>query len=236
MDKEEQREKLFEAMLAVAIEEDFENRIKQLPSEEELAKTHPLTPELEARMEKVIKKYRRKMKIPVMTHIAGKIAVGILFLFVISFGVLMSVEASRVHVLNTIMEYKKEFIRFSFSNDNTDIQESPYRLLYIPNGFEEKETVQAGTGFSTKYKNSQGIEIIFDQVPLQESGAFSVDNENNDYSEIKIGGNTGYLLEGKTESDRTIIIWRNNTYHFKLISCINKNELLKMAESVAENR
>ncbi|MDD2497392.1 MAG: hypothetical protein PHY90_04560 [Desulfitobacteriaceae bacterium] len=44
MNKEEQREKLFEAMLAVAIEEDFENRIKQLPSEEELAKIHPLLP------------------------------------------------------------------------------------------------------------------------------------------------------------------------------------------------
>jgi hypothetical protein len=196
MDKKEQQEKLFEAILAVAIEEDFENRIKQLPSEEDLAKTHPLSPELEARMENVIKKYRRKTKIPAMTHIVGKLAVGMIFLFVLSFGVLMGVEASRVHILNTIMEYKKEFIQFNFNEGNDDIQESPYRLLYIPSGFEEKETVQAGSGLTTRYKNSQGIEIIFDQVPL-DSGTFAVDNENNGYSEIKIDGDTGYLLEGK---------------------------------------
>lgn len=236
MDKEKQQEKLFEAMLSVAIEEDFENRMKQFPSEEELAKAYPLSPEFEARMEKTIKNYQRKKKVLPMMRIAGKIAVGIIFLFVISFGVLMSVEASRVHVLNTIMEYQKEFIRFNFGEENTDIRKSPYRLLYIPKGFEETETLPAGSGFTTKYVNSQGMEIIFDQTPLQESGSSSVDNENSVYSEIKVGGYPGDLLEGKTESDRTIIIWQNNTYHFKLISYIDKNELLKIAESVAVNQ
>lgn len=233
MDKKEQQEKLFEAILAVAIEEDFENRIMQLPSEEELAKNHSLSPEFEARMEKAIKKYHRKTKIPPMMHIVGKIVVGMIFLIALSFGILMSVEATRVHVLNTIMEHKKEFIQFSFNEGNDDIQESPYRLLYIPNGFEEIETVQAGLGYTTRYQNSQDVEIIFDQVPL-DSGTFAVDNENNIYREIKIDDNTGYLLERKTESDRTIIIWRNNTYHFKLISYMDKGELIKMAESIAE--
>ncbi|ATW26329.1 sigma-70 family RNA polymerase sigma factor [Candidatus Formimonas warabiya] len=236
MNKEQQQEKLFDAMLAIALEEDFEKRMEQLPSEEELAKIHPVSLELTARMEKTIKNYRHKTRIRQMTRFGGKIAAVVAILLVGSFGVLMSVEASRVQVLNTIMEYQKEFIRFSFKEENTDFQKSPYRLGYIPDGFKEKETRKAGAGFTTKYLNSQGNEIIFDQTPLKESGSMAVDNENTNFMKIDIGGYPAYLFEGKTKADRTIIIWRNSVYHFELISYLDKNELLKIAESVAVNK
>lgn len=230
------KEKLFEAMLAAAVEEDFEQKMGQLPSEEEMAESHPLSLELAARMEKTIKHYRRKTRIRQITRLAGKTAAAILILSIGFFGVLMSVEASRVQILNAIMEYKKEFIRFRFGEENTDVQKSPYRPRYVPNGFQEIETGKAGAGFTTKYADDQGNGIIFDQAPLQESGSVSVDNENSIYREIKIGGYPAYLFEGKTKEDRTMLLWQNSTYHFKLISYIDKNELLKMAESVAVNK
>lgn len=236
MDQEKQQEKLFEAMLAIALEEDFEQKMSQFPSEKELAKIHPLSPELTARMEKTIRDYRRKTKIRQITRCTGKIAAGIIILVLGSFGALMSVEASRIHILNTIIEYQKKFIQFNFQEENPDIQEVPYRPMYIPDGFEEKETRKAGSGFTTKYGDYQENEIIFDQILLEEGGSISVDNENSIYNEINIGGYPAYLFEGKTEEDRTIILWQNSVYRFELSSRIDKSQLLKMAESVALNK
>lgn len=105
---------------------------------------------------------------------------------------------------------------------------------YLPEGFEEVER-DVGIFASFTYENSGGERIYYTHMLLRQGGAIGLDNEHSTRSSITVNGMTGYLYTGITESDpNTVLLFdEENGFVYNFFSIVDKNELLKMAESLA---
>lgn len=219
---------LFDAMLKAAIAEAFERDIDALPKSDALEAYEP-SPDLDKRIGSLIKKSYWRIKAKRLTRGLGKAAACLCILLTITSAVLMSVGATRNAIFNAIIKWHEKYteIRFGESSENMSF----YRPTYLPEGFSEK-TVEAGVNFTTIiYRNSSGERIAFDQQSA-DGGVNLVDSENTEYTEVLLMGNTGYLFKAKTENDSNILIWEQNGIVLELVSTIESEELLRIAESV----
>ena len=105
---------------------------------------------------------------------------------------------------------------------------------YLPEGFEEVER-DVGIFASFTYENSGGERIYYTHMLLRQGGSIGLDNEHSTRSSITVNGMTGYLYTGITESDpNTVLLFdEENGFVYSFFSIVDKNELLKMAESLA---
>lgn len=81
MTDRDQNEKLFDALLDVAVSQAFQEEMKQLPSNEELNVAYKPSPELDTRIKKHIDKSRRKAKRKHFAKSSGKAVAYIAIVF-----------------------------------------------------------------------------------------------------------------------------------------------------------
>lgn len=238
MNKLELNNRLFETILTAAVEENFQRELKALPSEEALRNEFTPSPELKQRIQKIIKKSYHQLVRRKAAAIAKKAAVIIAIIIPISLASLLSVEASRIAIFNTVVEWKSDYVNIYFQ-ENSSGQSSQdtngnnlYKPQYLPDGFIEIETVKFGATQRIKYQNDKNVSIIFDQTPLSEGGTTILDREHTIYKEIILNGRKASLFAAKTPEDKTYIVWQSSKTSFKLYSIIDEKELIKMAENI----
>jgi len=145
---------------------------------------------------------------------------------------LLSVEATRNVIFNTIIEWHEKYTKVEFKDSATDSKQSGvYQPSYLPQGFSQTSLTKLGNVHMLIYSNDTGETIIFSQW-IYGSGASSVDNENKKYSEIEISGNKAYLFEAITEEDSNVLTWQAVGMVFELTSPIDSKELIHIAESL----
>lgn len=231
----DQNEKLFDALLDVAVSQAFQEEMKQLPSNEELKVAYKPSPEMDTRIKKHIDKSRRKAKIKHFAKSSGKAVAYIAIVFTLLTTVALSVEATRNAIFNAIIEWQDKYtsIQFKDSGETKDIKQSGlYYPTYIPEGFKETATEKFGNTIMLVYANEAGEEILFDQNS-DGTGKTSVDNENTIYREIEISGNEAHLFEGMKEEDANVLIWESGGVVFGLTSSsVDSAELIRMGESI----
>jgi len=238
MDKVNLRGKLFDAILESAVKDDFEQELEKMPSEEDLVKEYSLSAGLQEKINKIIANGRRKMRLQKVRRISKKAAVIIAVIIPVTLAGLFSVEASRNAIFNSILNWQSDHATIHFE-DNTSSQapqsiltDGLYKAVYLPNGFTEGKPTKMGTSAQIVYQNKDQTTILFDQSPVSEEGSLSIDTEHTVYSELTINGYKASLFAGKTSKDNTVLVWRNKTNSFTLISTIDKDELLKIAENI----
>ena len=238
MDKVNLRGKLFDTILESAVKDDFEQELEKMPSEEDLAKEYSLSSGLQEKINKIIANGRRKIRLQKIRRISKKAAVIVAVIIPITLAGLFSVEASRTAIFNAILDWQSDHatIHFEDSTSSQAPQSMPvdafYKPVYLPDGFTEGKTTKMGTSVHIVYQNKDQTTLLFDQSPVSEEGSISIDTEHTVYSEITIDGYKASLFTGKTSKDNTVLVWRNKTNSFTLISTINKDELLKIAENI----
>ncbi len=159
----------------------------------------------------------------------------VIVLIVLSLGFVstMSIEAVRVAVWETIVEWYEEKIYFAYQNvGDTDI---PDRIL------EYKEPVLAGwiryEAGKTEYNlaveyEREGDLITYTQNLLDDYDVF-LSNHNTEMKDIVVNGYPGIVSVFTTEGVTvTTIIWHDNEYVYKMSSDLSYEELLKRAESI----
>jgi hypothetical protein len=241
--KEKAKEKMFEAMLEYAGACHAENIANEMKAEDELEEQIPFPPDLDARMRKLISRQDRKESfIKVRTtaaRILPKVAIFFFAAFV-SFTILVtSVEAFRTKVLNFIIEVGKEYTSIDLKESDSDASskgvsgippdwKGVYVPAFVPEGF---KITKAESLMFTKiihYSNDNGQLIVYQQHNGENTN-IRVDTENAVSEEILINGLEGLLFEKK---GTTTLVWHNNDFSFSLMSEIDKDELIKMAESI----
>jgi hypothetical protein len=226
----ERNEQLFDAMLRASITDAFERDMNALPDYDALY-AHQPSPALDRRIDRLIKKSYLRIKAKRFTSRLGKAAAFFCILLTVASVILMSVSATRNAIFNAILKWHEQYTEIRFGESS---ERHFYRPAYLPAGFSE-QTFEAGDNYTTiVYKNSNGEKLVLDQQAA-DTGVNLVDNENTDYSEIQIHGNTGYLFKAKTESDANIVIWEQNGIVLELISTLESDELLRVAESMKNN-
>ncbi len=232
MKKTELNDRLFDTVLKAAAEEDFRRGLDSMPAEKELRPEYLPSPALKQKIRQAIKKGNRRAVAQKILKAAKKAAVIAVILISVVMGSLLSVEASRNAIFNSVLEWKADHVDIYFRQKESPPEDTGmYKPQYIPEGFVESESKKASSTQRTVYQNENGELITFDQVPLS-SEKTAMDNEHSKYQEITINGQKAYLLEAKTPADKTQILWQTDKTSFKLSSKIDKKELIQMAESM----
>jgi hypothetical protein len=216
-------------MLRIAAGEAFEKEMSELPSEEELNKEYKPSPELDRRIDDILKDSLRKSKRHGRVKKFRRAAACVCVFFAVSAAVLMSVSATRTAIFNAFMNIREKYTEIQFKDSEKD--GGLYRPAYLPEGFSESSNVTFSKATMLTYTNEAGEEILFTQAPA-DTGSLSVDNETMTYLEVKINGEAAYLFVSQSEDDINILVWETNGVMLELTSKISSDELVKIAENI----
>ncbi len=234
MNKDKLNRQLFETMLKAALEEDFQRELDTLAPEADLKKEYQPSSELVLKIREAAKKEKRRGRQNKIVQAAKKAAVVTAILIPVTFGGLLSVEASRTVIFNSIMEWKADHVDLYFQPESQipeDKGDVLYKPTYLPDGFREKESVKVGATQRITYENDSKEPIIFDQTSIV-NGKKSLDTEHKELKEIIINGNKAYFFTSDKFDKRNHIIWQDNNTSFNLSSTICQKELIKIMQSV----
>jgi hypothetical protein len=98
----------------------------------------------------------------------------------------------------------------------------------VPHGFKISKVESQEVTKIIQYTNDKGDFIIFSQSS-NENTDMMVDTENAITQKIDINGYEGILVQ---KNGLNTIIWRKDNNLFSLMSKIDKNELIKAANSI----
>ena len=206
--------------------------IDSLPKEEALF--HNFSKGFQKKMNKLIRQERRSPFIKTFVNYSRKVAIIFLIFISIAFATTMSVEAYRVRFFEVVIEVWEEFTSIIF-NDKQNIDDGkliPVNPTYIPDNFKIIEHEINSYEQFIYWQNDNGIEIMFEQAKIT-ANSIITDTEGIDIEELLIGEQKIIYFTNKNINQ---IYWNDSNYIYTIISEYDKNELLKMVESIINNK
>lgn len=201
-------------------------------SEKESKEKHAFSDEFKDRMIKLIAYEKRRTRIKNTMYYFKKAVAVLLVVLTVVFASTMSVKAWRVKLFNTIINIFDKFseIRYEDVDKNIDnIEDNTFFPPgYVPEGFKLDKENTNFFGQLIIYKNKNGEEIVFEQYKL-ENRRMIIDTEGTELESIIIHDYEAYFYSNKGINN---ILWNDGYYGFIISSSINKEEIIKIAESV----
>lgn len=224
----ERNDMLFDALLKAAVREAYEKELDALTDEAKQRGNVP-SPALDKRIEGLIKRSSRKIKVKRFAKGAGKAAACLCILLAVSSVILMSVEATRIAIFNAVLSWHAQYTEIEYGA--SDAKAGIYRPAYLPAGYHEQELRPAGIITMIVYENEAGDQIVFTQEEAGH-GKTAVDNEHTDYSKVQVSGNEGHLFQAQDEGNASILIWEDHGIVFNLIAVLDGEELIRIGDSI----
>ena len=206
--------------------------IDSLPKEEALS--HNFSKRFQKKMKKLIRQERKSPFIKTFVNYSRKVAIIFLIFISIAFATTMSVEAYRVRFFEVVIEVWEEFTSIIFK-DKQNIDDGkliPVNPTYIPDNFKIIEHEINSYEQFIYWQNDNGIEIMFEQAKIT-ANSIITDTEGIDIEELLIGEQKIIYFTNKNVNQ---IYWNDSNYIYTIISEYDKNELLKMVESIINNK
>ncbi|PKM57967.1 MAG: hypothetical protein CVU98_03300 [Firmicutes bacterium HGW-Firmicutes-3] len=236
-DGSDEHEQMMESFYRYIGYQHIKNVGKEFDEISELAKDIEYPKELDSwfndYLEKSKKAEMRNKRIIFIKRLAKRVAMVTLVLGIGLTVMTFSVDAFRIKFLNLVTDVTQRYTGFQVVEieDHEAINipadwNNYYLLDYVTNGYSFDRIQEFGENKIVFYQNSQGDEIQFSQFPNNNS--FQVDTENAVTTEIIINGNKGTLVE---KNGLLTLIWYNANHAFYLMGNIDKEEIIKMAES-----
>ncbi|HEX3038819.1 MAG TPA: hypothetical protein VHP54_00805, partial [Caproiciproducens sp.] len=139
MKKTELNDRLFNTVLKAAVEENFWRELDEMPEEKELRPEYLPSPALKQKIRQAVKKGNRRAVLQKIRKAAKRAAVIAVILISVVMGSLLSVEASRNAIFNSVLEWKADHVDIYFRQEEKPQPEGTgiYKPQYIPEGFVE---------------------------------------------------------------------------------------------------
>jgi len=221
-------ERLFDSMLEVAAEEAMLQRMDSLPTCEELDKMYPLSAELDSRIKKIITKEARYHKRKNLLDIFMKVAACIGITFIAGSIMLMSVEASRNFIFNTIINIRHDHVALEFTNNESSELNTNINML---GGFEYVGSQTLDHIIISSYTNLDNEQIIVSQHYGINLGT-AIDIEYREFTTIYLNGQQIFLFEAMSSQEHTIAIWQKNGIVFQVHTYVDVQEVLLFVNSL----
>jgi len=233
---------IFDEVLRIVVRDYHQKEIAEYNNITEEDK-HIFSPEFEKKM-KILFKRGKKFKNDVKKYTAGflqKSAIIVLIILSVSFISLFAVEAVREEIYKIITTFYEKYIQVGFGDTNVqnliaDIPpeqiEETYLPSYVPDGYWEEKVSKSDNNVSAVYINNENQNIFYYQRLIS---AFTfIDGEDYIENDINISGMSGKIYEYNKHDEISyfIIIWRNNKYSYQVIGYVDREEMIKIAESV----
>jgi hypothetical protein len=230
-------DEIFEALLKVAVNEVIRQDVEEMPSIEKLDKLHKPSPAFEKRIQKIIRRHTSIRKIRHLPKTFTRAAAVFGIFVALSTAVLMSVEASRVFIFNMIVGLQDDHAIIDFVDDNIaahGVEVGRYTLGYLPHSFELVDH-QLSYDFTISIFMSQDGSRIILQYHDAAAAVFAVDIEYTDHITVYVNNKEAHLFSAESEGGLNTLVWVSGNTAFKLISDIEADELLRIAENIFRN-
>jgi len=173
------------------------------------------------------RKFRSKVQ-PLSKRVAIFIAIALVGIFVTT----MSVEAFRIKLFNIVTEVTDKYTKVSIVEieNGLDSQidwDSYYAPEYIPEGYTYSNSEYFGEIKIIYYSDASGKEIQFSQTPVNPE--YQIDTEDAVVTEVIINAEKGILVE---KEGQLTLIWMTDEKTFHIIGEMERDEIIKMAESL----
>jgi len=214
-----------------------ENVARELDEISKLAKDMEYPKELDdwfaGYIENVKKSEKKAKRMAAAKRIANKAAMVAIVLMIGLALVTFSVDALRIGVLNFIVETTQRYTSIKVGNvidkeDEVTIPWSSYYLQeYITDGYSISRVEEFSDIRMIYYQNASGEVIEFSQSFGNYN--YQIDTENAEATEVMINGTKGILAD---KNGDITLIWSNSDYTFFLFGKADREEIIKMAESI----
>jgi len=215
-------DKALDTLIEEAATDIYRNEGNDLPVEKV-----EFSPEHKKKMEKLFRRERRKYNLRRALRTAGRVACIILVAAVVMSAAIYSVEAWRVKFLNFVFDSTAPDTEIKF----TDTKQNSFyndvvELRYIPAGFElEENEVSKRHVFLKFVYNDQSFLLKRSML----NSNIAINTEEGSVENLTINGYEGVYIVNKNEN---ILTWHDGTYAYRIISNIEKNEIIKIAENI----
>lgn len=163
--------------------------------------------------------------------LSKRVAIFIALALVGIFVTTMSVEAFRIKLFNIVTEGTDKYTKVSIVETENGIEsqvdwDSYYAPEYIPEGYTYSNSENFGDIKIIFYSDASGKEIQFSQTPVNPE--YQIDTEDAVVTEVIVNGGKGILFE---KEGLLTLIWTIDNKTFNIIGEIERDEIMKMAES-----
>ena len=163
-----------------------------------------------------------------------RVAVIALVVMSLCFTGVMSVEAVRVTLWETIVEWYENSIFFAYVNGDESVVPDrilEYREPVLGDEYERYEIGRNEFSYVIEYESDQFL-ITYNQNLLSDY-SIVLSNHDTRMTDITVNGYSGAMTVFETEGVTQItIIWHDNEYAYRMSGNLGYDELLKVAESV----
>ena len=155
----------------------------------------------ERRMRRLIRKEARPW-LGAVHHLSRRAAVFFVCIISAAFIFVMSVEAYRTRLFETIKTYLEDSILFSYFTGKDSAGLVSREPVYIPDGYTETDRIENENYLSITYENNKGELILWDQMLALGDGYIVFDLEYDSKDTRVIHGNnaTVFLYDGGYKS------------------------------------
>ena len=182
---------------------------------------------------KQLKELDQKRKFRTWIQLLSKrVAIFITIALVGIFVTTMSVEAFRIKLFNIVTEVTEKYTKVSIVATENGLEsqinwDSYYVPEYIPGGYTYSNSENFGEIKIVFYSDAKGKEIQFSQTPVNPE--YQIDTEEAVVTEETVNGEKGILVE---KEGLSTLIWTTGEKTFHIIGEIERDEIMKMAESL----
>jgi len=216
-------------ILKEALRISMERELETIPSNSSLKDCHIFSVKFEKKMKRLIRKSNIKYININKFRVRKSILAASLVIVIVAAS--MSVEAVRLPIVRLTEKIYSEFSEILFHNEENikvpETIEEVYVPSYIPGGYTLLEEENLKLMHFLFYTNEKGQEISVEQFTL--SVSMSVDTEDITTENITINGMNGIIY---TKRGLTTIIVNDNKYVHLISGYENREELIKVAESL----
>ena len=221
---------MLDSMLREAVTANFHAKIKALPSEEEMRKLNPPSPEHVYKMKKLFRWERRHDIAKKLLPMTKAAVLAVCVATSILFSALMFNAQVRAAVRDSIVQFFELFTRIEFTEtDKGEKVATDFVLRYIPDGYEQVKSDGHGDTSLTIYGDADDYVIFFNVSPTD---TYAGDTENRDYRTESHNGIEYHIYESHAIDNYSDVVWAQDGYMFSLNGVISIDELLKMAYSL----
>ncbi len=232
---EQVNERLWDSLLSEILKE---NRRAELAELEAFDASDGILHEFSSEFEKNVRRIRRKFavkssleKVPAAVYKSVATAAAILG---IAFAALLTQPKVYAAVGDVIRNVFSDHDSYSYRGEAPkEAFKDNIRPGYMPDGYELYSVIYGGSMATLTYKN-EDEEIAIFKYGIAALSSVSIDNERHECKEVERNGKTYFIYEAEETGDRSSVIWYSGEYIYDITAQFDRDELVKIAESVRE--
>ena len=216
----------FEVLLKAAVIQNSINEIERYPPQEEIDKLQ-ISDVRDHKIRKMIKRFWCRQWFSKAQRIMKKTVAVFFITLGIGFIALLQFKEVRASCYDILVQITSKYIQFDYNAVDEELE--AFNIGYVPEGFYKVEESHSASMYYIAYENENGERL---SLKNYKSVSVNVDNENHIITDITINGSLGQYFSATDERFENVLIWNNDKGFFIITTYLDKEEILKVAESI----